>query len=143
MLRNQIDQILDILLEACKSLYRKRLVSLGIFGSVGRGTPHLNSDIDILIVADDLPYGRIKRIKEFESVESKLSSDLTKYESNGLSTYLSPVIKTREEVLMGSLLFLDMIDDIRLLYDKDNFFKKQGNLKFFEYIYDQYIREKM
>lgn len=34
---------------------------------------------------------------------------------------LSPVLKEKQEVLQGSLLFLDMVDDVKILYDRGNF----------------------
>ena len=37
---------------------------------------------------------------------------------------LSPVFKTPAEVEAGSPLFLDMIDDARLLHDPDGFFQR-------------------
>ena len=37
---------------------------------------------------------------------------------------LSPVFKTPAEVEAGSPLFLDMIDDARLLHDTDGFFRR-------------------
>jgi hypothetical protein len=42
----------------------------------------------------------------------------------GIYTSLSPVIKTPEEVMAGSLLFLDMIDDALILFDREGFFTR-------------------
>ena len=53
-------------------VYGDRLISLAVFGSVGRGTPRTNSDVDILVVADNLPPGRIKRVLEFEKVDESI-----------------------------------------------------------------------
>ena len=41
--------------EAWRSLLGARLVSLVLFGSVARGTASQSSDIDLLVVADELP----------------------------------------------------------------------------------------
>lgn len=41
----------------------------------------------------------------------------------GIYTRLSPIFKTPEEVERGSPIFLDMTENIKILYDKDNFFK--------------------
>ncbi len=98
-------------------------MSLVVFGSVGRGTPHFDSDVDILLVVDDLPPSRLGRLREFEEVEKALEKDLKRPEELGIRTLLSPVIKTREEVCRGSLLFLDMIEDGLILYDRDGFFQ--------------------
>jgi len=122
LLLQAFEEFLPEVLEAVKDVYGERLVTLAVFGSVGRGTPRPDSDIDILIVAERLPRGRIKRVSEFDRVEEILAVSLKRLEGAGINTFLSPVIKTKEEVLAGSLIFLDMLDDARILYDRNNFF---------------------
>ena len=114
----EIERLLGLLLDVCQRFYEARLVSLVVFGSVGRGTPRPDSDIDILVVADPLPDGRIPRIREFDAIEQSVAS-------GGLSDSahrLSAIFKTPREVRRGSPLFLDMLDDGRLLCDRDGFF---------------------
>lgn len=123
MLLQAFEEFLPEILEAVKDVYGERLVTLAVFGSVGRGTPRPDSDIDIIIVAERLPHGRIKRVAEFERVEEVLAVSLKRLEGVGINTFLSPVIKTKEEVLVGSLIFLDMLDDARILHDRNNFFR--------------------
>jgi len=91
-------------------------VACAIFGSFARDTATCESDIDILIVADNLPQGRIKRIIEFETVEENL---MRKHKD----ILFSPIIKTPQEVRMGSPLFWDMTEHIIILYDRNDFFK--------------------
>jgi hypothetical protein len=111
-------------------VYKERLITLAVFGSVGRNTPRPDSDIDLLLIADSLPHGRMKRMEEFYLVEEILTPLLEKKQKKGIYTSLSPVIKEKNEVLQGSLLFLDLLDDVCLLYDKENFFKNYlSNLK--------------
>jgi len=116
---NSVDtaKLLDQLTSLCKEHYGERLISLAVFGSVGRGTPRPDSDIDLLLVVKDLPVGRIARMKEFAAIETAL----------GMATKdrieLSPVFKTPEEIANGSPLFLDMVEDVRMLFDRDDFFK--------------------
>lgn len=123
MLREHFEGLLKRLLEEVQRYYGERLVSLVVFGSVGRGTPRFDSDVDILLVADGLSPSRPQRLEEFENVERALEEDLKRLVKYGIHTTLSPVIKTREEVYKGSLLFLDMIEDGRVLYDRDSFFQ--------------------
>ena len=120
----QFEALLAHMLAACQQHYGSRLVSLAVFGSVGRGTPRPDSDIDLLIVADDLPDGRMKRVADFGAVEKALSAPLAEARAAGLHPELSPVFKTPAEVLQGSLLFLDMIEDARLLYDRASFLRE-------------------
>ncbi len=61
------------LVEACRRVYGDRLVSLIVFGSAGRGTPGPESDLDLLIIADPLPCGRIPRVGEFDAVEEQMA----------------------------------------------------------------------
>lgn len=102
-------------------VYGSRLVSLAVFGSVGRGTPRFDSDIDLLVVAEGLGRGRVIRVEEFAGVEKRLAPVLERAAAAGVRTLLAPVIKTPAEVRQGSLLFLDLVEDARLLYDRDDF----------------------
>ncbi len=105
-------------------------MSVVVFGSVARDTYRYNSDIDILIVAEDLPKGRMKRVKEFSQVEDRIEPFLKSLKKEGIDTYISPVFKTPDEVESGSPLFLDMVEDARILYDKNDFFRHRlGRLK--------------
>lgn len=116
------DGVLARLLDSCRDVYGGRLVSLVVFGSVGRGTPRADSDVDLLIVARDLPKGRLRRVEEFGQVESRLGEVLDGARLRGVNTRFSPVFKTPEEARRGSPLFLDMVDDARLLHDGGGFF---------------------
>lgn len=122
--RDGFERLLRGLRLACQEVYRERLVTLAVFGSVGRGTPRPDSDVDILIVATALPRGRMGRMAEFAAVEEKLTPLLCSLHQEGIATTLSPVIKEPAEVKEGSWLFLDMVEDARLLYDRDNFFAR-------------------
>lgn len=122
-LRDGFDLVLDALADAALASYGRRLVSIVVYGSVGRGTPRHDSDVDVLVVAEDLPKGRLARMKEFGAVERRLDPLLVDLKSRGLHTSLSPVFKTPEEVLRGSLLFLDIVDDGLILYDRGEFMR--------------------
>ncbi len=126
----QYDMILEALVNELKSFYGERLISAAVFGSVGRRTPNYNSDIDILIIAKKLPFGRKKRVKEFGLVEKKLEPLIVSIKNSGINTYISPVIKTPEEAAAGSPLFLDMTLDAKILIDNGDFFaNKLKNLR--------------
>ncbi len=64
-----------------------------VFGSVGRRTPRPDSDMDILIVAKDLPKGRMARVREFGDIEVDLSHSLDEAIRRGVGAELSPVFK--------------------------------------------------
>ena len=122
MLKEGFQELQNALLEAAARHYGSGLVSLVIYGSAGRGTQRPDSDLDFLVVAEDLPMGRLRRVAEFEEVESDLLPLLDRLGEMGLRIELSPVFKTRQEVLRGSPLFLDLADEAIILFDRDDFF---------------------
>ena len=122
MLRETYDSLTKRLLEETRRHYGERLVSFVLFGSVARGTMRPDSDIDVLIVAELLPQGRMPRMREFDAVEFALAAELSAAAKAGVHALLSPVIKTSNEVRYGSPLFLDMTLEARILHDKDGFF---------------------
>ncbi|MBY0492874.1 MAG: nucleotidyltransferase domain-containing protein [Cyanobacteria bacterium] len=116
-------QLIEEAAAACRRHYGARLVSVAVFGSVARGTPSADSDIDLLIVADPLPTGRVARSAEFAAVEQSLAEPLLRAERIGLHPTFSAVFKTRSEVAAGSPLFLDMLDDARIVVDRGGFLR--------------------
>ncbi len=116
------ESLLDALGAAAGEVYGARLVSLAVFGSVGRRTARSDSDLDFVLVVDRLPNGRMARVDEFAAVEARLGPALARAKAAGVTTYLSPVFKTREEALRGSPLFLDLVDDARFVVDEGAFF---------------------
>lgn len=121
--KSVFDQLVVELEREVKDLYGERLVSLAIFGSVARGVMRPDSDIDVLIIVENLPNGRIPRVREFDQIENMLELNFKAARSAGINTIYSPVIKTPAEVRKGSPLFLDMTLDVQILFDRDDFFR--------------------
>jgi len=124
-LTERFESLLRMLLGKMVALYGNRLVSFVVFGSVGRKAMRPDSDIDFLLVVEDLPRGRLRRVAEFETIESEMRPHLEEAHGDGIYAALSPVFKTPSEVRAGSPLFLDMVEDSRILYDKNDFFQKE------------------
>jgi hypothetical protein len=119
--RDSLDSRLRVLLEPLlreiRAVYGESLISAAVFGSQARGTAGPDSDVDLLIVAEPLPSGRMPRVQQFQPVEEALEA---RYPS--LPGFrLSPVFKTPDEVKRGSPLFWDMTEDAIMLHDKDGF----------------------
>lgn len=117
---SQYDNLLDTVLNACRIYYGHRLVALAVYGSVGRESPTAESDIDILLVADDLPDGRMARMDEFRAMADRLQPLFSMAEDLGIQTRLSPIFKTPRELRLGTPLLLDMTEDARILHDPDH-----------------------
>ena len=113
------EKLFTLLLREIKRHYKHVLLSVAIFGSYARGTATPASDLDVLIIAKNLPQGRMNRIREFMEVEERVFQSRLRLE--GLE--LSPIFKTPREVENGSPLFWDMTEDVVLLYDRDDYLK--------------------
>jgi len=101
-----------------------QLVSVVVYGSVARHEARHDSDIDVLIVADGLPPTRTERIKLFELVEDQLNGILKSLYDSGYSISFSPIMKTPAEAEIISPIYLDMVEDAVIVYDRGQFFEK-------------------
>ncbi|HHW18652.1 MAG TPA: nucleotidyltransferase domain-containing protein [Firmicutes bacterium] len=124
MLRKTFEWLCDRLKNECIQVYGPNLTSLVVFGSVGRGTPTYGSDIDVLIIARQLPPGRMARVSQFEEVEKRMVADIASAERIGIYTRLSPLFRTESEMGSGGLIFLDMVEDAKILLDRGGFFQE-------------------
>ena len=107
-------QLLEIQLD-------KRLITVALFGSVARGTADDHSDIDLFVVIRDLPTGAFARREVVESVHRALQPELAKLLQSNVYTDLIEVLRTPEEAEHFHLLYLDMMLEAQLLYDRDGF----------------------
>ncbi len=121
--RQNLEQVFSALLRACEEVYGERLIAVVIFGSTGRGTARPDSDIDLLLISESLPNGRVRRVEEFEEVEKRFGRFVLS--ELGAAPPLSPILKTPEEAGHGSPLFLDMTEDSRILFDREGFFARE------------------
>jgi predicted nucleotidyltransferase len=101
----------------------KNLVSVVLFGSVARGEASVNSDIDLLIVAETLPTGRFARLALLDEVERQVQPLLDGLEEEGISARVSTVLKTRKEAERIVPLYLDLVEDGVILRDAEGFFR--------------------
>lgn len=120
----EFEPLLEALAREVTSVYGDRLVSLVLYGSVARSTAGPLSDVDFLVIASPLPSGRGARLREFEPVDRAMEPFLADLRSKGFRTSLSPVFKTPDEVERGSLLFLDLTLEARMLVDRGGFFER-------------------
>ena len=125
MLTEAFISLQDRVLDALKTVYGDRLVSVAVYGSVARGTMRFDSDLDILIVARDLPRGPMNRRREFAAVEDLVEPEFRRLAQQGINTELSPIFKTPDEAEAGSPIFFDMVEDAKILFDREAFLERR------------------
>lgn len=100
-----------------KTVFSYNLVSIVLFGSQASGRQSDISDIDIMVVADNLPASRKERLVSLLSITRKYLS---------LGKTVSIVLHTRDEILNGyefyNPLLLSISENYKVLYDRENFF---------------------
>ncbi len=79
--------------------------------------------MDLLIIIDGLPRSRLERLRLFSKAEEGLEDMLLKLLREGYAVTLSPIIKTPEEALRVSPIYLDMVEDAVIVYDREGFFE--------------------
>ncbi len=109
-------------LGALKRHYGGGLCSVAIFGSVARGTAALNSDLDMLVVADfrKTITGRIDELADLE-YSGKVKQELDWLGSQRVQCHISWFPLTREEAARFRPLYLDMVEDAMIVYDRSSF----------------------
>ena len=117
--RTVVRELLRVLI----GLYGDNLVSLVVYGSVARGSARRDSDLDVLVVFEELPRSRFERVRIFETAEDRVQPLLDELMSRGYAIALSPIIKTRDEASRFTPLYLDMTEDAVIVYDKGRFFE--------------------
>ena len=124
MIKEPYATLLNNMLKIMKEEFKDDLISVVVYGSVARGDNRNDSDVDLLIIMKNLPKdSMLKRIRLFETkVEDKLNLD--EYWKMGYYISLSPVLKTPEEAEKFSPLYLDMVYDAVILYDRNYFFTR-------------------
>ena len=99
-------------------LLAERLISLVLFGSVARGESRPTSDIDLLVVAGGFPWSfrdrRRPLLEEWERVRALRGLPHVTW---------NLVTKSPEEGRVHSPLYLDMVEDGMLLFDRGRFFE--------------------
>jgi len=98
------------------------LTSVVLFGSVARREATEQSDIDLLVICRRLPRGTWRRRELLATVHERLAEQLGSLWEEGLQVELVDIVKTEEEAQRRRWLYLDMTEDVVLLYDRRDFF---------------------
>jgi hypothetical protein len=107
---------------ALQDVLGDNLITVALYGSVARGEPSPGSDIDLFVVCEALPGGRFARLRHLEAAEQSVTADIAGLRGHGIETRLSVIVRTRAEAQRTVPLYLDMVEDARLLCDRGGFF---------------------
>lgn len=95
-----------------------------VFGSVARGEAREGSDLDdLLIVGEGLPRSRFRRLVMFEEPEAVVEHLIDDLRDKGVISDISPIILDKEEARRHRPIYLDMVIDAIIVYDKGGFFE--------------------
>jgi predicted nucleotidyltransferase len=99
-----------------------RIVAVVLFGSVARASAETGSDVDLLIVARDLPTGQFARKRLLAPADRAFEADVAAAEARGVDVRLARIVRTPTEAARIVPLYLDMTEDAVLLVDRGGFF---------------------
>lgn len=106
-------------------MFHMRLVSVVLYGSMARGTAGPNSDIDLLIVIRNLPSDYFRRAELLTNISVAVSPIKTRlWKDRGVYATLDMIALTPEEANRPRLLYLDMVTESVILFDREDYFKR-------------------
>ncbi len=120
VLHQQFDAICRDAACVARHTLGERLLAFAVFGSVGRGTPRFDSDIDALVVlAGSARLTHADRTRVADQLMQDCAAAVTQFAAAGVAAELSPVVRSAAELAEGFPLLLDMVDDARILHDPE------------------------
>jgi predicted nucleotidyltransferase len=99
------------------------LISVVLYGSVARQEASHTSDIDLLIIVKGLPKGQFARKQRLIKADEKISAALRTLWNEGVDASFTRILKTPEQASCIVPLYLDLVEDAVLLFDREGFFK--------------------
>ncbi len=99
-----------------------KLISLVIFGSVAAGQARAESDVDLLIIAEDLPERYSDRLRLWREIVAGLESErLRLWREKKLYPLIDPILLTPSEAERIQPFYLDLLEYAVIVYDRDGF----------------------
>jgi len=121
------EPLLDRFVSLVQEALGDRVVSLILYGSVARGEARPESDVDVLLVLKDAPPVYRDRLRPLLPILRRLRQESCwkNLETQGLSPALSVLVLSREEADQNRCLYLDMLEDARILIDRESVFQNR------------------
>ena len=99
---------------------QKDLVAIVQFGSTAHPPIRNETDVDLLLVFENLPSHRWERYELFTGFEKAVEQELAQLKPFDLQLTLSPLYKTRAEYFKWSGLYLDFEFAHKVIFEKGN-----------------------
>ncbi len=110
--------------EVLLRVFGEDVVSVAVFGSVARGDFTCTSDVDVLIVMRSVPRSRFRRYELVSRAVDAVEDLRCELARRGMYTGISPVVLSVEEAKYFRPLYLDLVEDAVILYDRDDFLRR-------------------
>jgi predicted nucleotidyltransferase len=120
--------LLDSFVNHIQAAFGKNVVSLVLYGSVARGDARPESDVDLLLILEEVPPIYWERLQPLIPILRQLQREpcWRALEEQGAFPSFSVLILSREEADQNLPLYLDMIEEAQVFVDRAGFF--QGRL---------------
>lgn len=126
---SEYEALLKTFVNLVQQVLGDQVVSVVLYGSVARGTAMPNSDVDLLLILQEAPAGYWKRLQPLLPLLRRLrkGSHWKRLEGQGMVPSVNLLVFSLEEAKENRYLYLDMVDEARILVDREGFF--QGKLE--------------
>ncbi|MDR5695275.1 MAG: nucleotidyltransferase domain-containing protein [Armatimonadota bacterium] len=123
----QYREYLEAFTDALVERLGDSLLAVVLYGSVARGTATETSDIDLLIIQRGAPSSYYERLEPILKLEQALKETplFRALAQRGLSPSVSPLMLSETEAEENRFIFLDMVDDSIVLFDREGFFSRR------------------
>jgi predicted nucleotidyltransferase len=119
-----VGRMLERLVKVLRDKIGEDLISVVLYGSYARVESTLQSDVDVLIIAHGLSPSSLERQGFFAKIAGEVESPFRPtFQAAGWFPYLSAILKTPEEAGRTSRIYFDMVEEARIVFDRDGFFR--------------------
>jgi predicted nucleotidyltransferase len=118
-------ELLNTFVHLAQQKLRDQVVSIVLYGSVARGTARPDSDVDVLLILREASTEYWKRLQPLLPILMQLRHEpyWKQLEAQGVTPSLSLLVLSLEEAKENRYLYLDMIEEARILVDQEGFFQ--------------------